>query len=403
MKRILFLGASYFQLLPIKWAVGAGHHVITCDNDPSNPGHRLVAESWNISIRDGAAILEMIRRAGGGRVDAVIAYASDPAAPTAAWLCSELGLSAVAPYESVCTMTYKDQWRKFLMGNGFNCPQVFHFTRGVSDEIAARIPFIVKPCASSGSRGVSVVRNVSELDGAIAAAHSHAHGGGIIFEELIGLDGHQIAGDGFVVDGRLAFWAFANEHFASALGGDSIVPMGESFPWIGAGSSDESRIVAVVNKALALLGFRSGCVNFDIRIYRGRIYLMEIGARAGGNLIGDAILASCGVNLGELVVLSALGEEVEIKNTLRYPEKFIATYMIHAQGAGRFKQLRIFGLDGCRIMSCDMFVKEGDEVFAFDGSHRTIGAMILEFNSRDEMVSAMDNMENYIKVELYED
>lgn len=82
-KKILFLGASAQQMPPIKYAVQQGHYVITCDYLPDNPGHKLADEWYNVSTTDMDAVLALAKRA---KVDGVVAYASDPAAPTQAYV-----------------------------------------------------------------------------------------------------------------------------------------------------------------------------------------------------------------------------------------------------------------------------------------------------------------------------
>jgi len=80
-KRILFLGGSKFQIPPIKYAKEQGHYVITCDYLPDNPGHKYADEYHNISTTDKEAVLKLANKL---KVDGIVAYASDPAAPTQA-------------------------------------------------------------------------------------------------------------------------------------------------------------------------------------------------------------------------------------------------------------------------------------------------------------------------------
>jgi len=77
-KRILFLGASHFQIPPIKYAKQQGHYVITCDYLPENPGHQFADEYHNVSTTDKEAVLKLSEDLG---VDGIVAYASDPASP----------------------------------------------------------------------------------------------------------------------------------------------------------------------------------------------------------------------------------------------------------------------------------------------------------------------------------
>ncbi len=54
-KKILFLGAAPTQIPPLRYALDQGHHVITCDYLPENPGHKLAHESYNVSTTDNTA------------------------------------------------------------------------------------------------------------------------------------------------------------------------------------------------------------------------------------------------------------------------------------------------------------------------------------------------------------
>ena len=47
------------------------------------------------------------------KIDGIVAYASDPAAPTAAYVAEKLNLYT-NPYESVKTLCNKDEFRSFL-------------------------------------------------------------------------------------------------------------------------------------------------------------------------------------------------------------------------------------------------------------------------------------------------
>ena len=97
MKKVLMLGGSLYQVYAIKEAVKMGYYVITCDYLPNNPGHQYAHEYYNVSTTDKEAVYELAKRL---QVDGVVAYASDPAAPTAAYVCEKLGLPT-SPYNSV--------------------------------------------------------------------------------------------------------------------------------------------------------------------------------------------------------------------------------------------------------------------------------------------------------------
>ena len=104
MKKLLMLGGSLYQTYAIKEAKQLGYYVITADYLPSNPGHQFADEYHNISTTDKDAVLRLATEL---KVDGVVAYASDPAAPTAAYVCEKLGLPT-SPYKSVEILSNKD-------------------------------------------------------------------------------------------------------------------------------------------------------------------------------------------------------------------------------------------------------------------------------------------------------
>lgn len=389
--KILFLGASNFQLAAIQYAKKEGHYVVTCDNAPDNIGHKIADEYHNVSTTDMKGVLALAR---GRKVDAVIAYASDPAAPVAAYVGNELGLVS-NPYEAVLTLQRKDLFRKFQKKHGFNHPE-FHISGVLFDTaqykfIHENFPVVIKPVDSSGSKGVTVVRNAREVEAAIDLALSFSPAKMIITEKYVEKDGYQIAGDGFLVEGELVFRCFANEHF-----GGSPVPMGESFPCV-LSEEMQKKVHAEIQRMINLLGMKYGALNFDIRIKGDDIYLMEIGPRAGGNLIPEAIKYATGVDLIKCTVEQSLYyncADLQMKPV----NGFWSTYIVHSQKSGVFLGMTIDKEVRDNIVERRMFVKAGDVVKAFTGSHCTLGAMILKFGNQDEMLRKMDRMYDHIKV-----
>ena len=87
-KRLLMLGGSMQQIPAIKQAKKMGHYVITCDYLPDNPGHQYSDEFYNVSTTDLEGVLALAKRL---KIDGIeVAYASDWAAPTAAYVSEKL-------------------------------------------------------------------------------------------------------------------------------------------------------------------------------------------------------------------------------------------------------------------------------------------------------------------------
>ena len=393
-KKILFLGGSLFQIPPIKYAKEQGHYVISCDYLPDNPGHKFADEFHNVSTTDKDAILKLAKEL---KVDGIVAYASDPAAPTQAYVANKLGLPS-NPYESVEILARKDLFREFLKKHNFLVPKSNSFYRledakNWIDELT--FPIIAKPVDSSGSKGVTKVEKKEDIQNAFEYALTFSREKKIVLEEFFVRDGYQVAGDGFVVNGKLAFRCWANEHFDKLC--NPLVPIGESFPSIMNNYTLE-QAHSETQRLLDLLGIKMGALNFDFHYNKnGDFSFLELGPRNGGNLIPEVIKYATGVDLIKYTVDSALGfdcSDLEMKNT----KGCYSCYMVHSLQNGVVKEIWYSDEIKNNILEENIFVKRGDKVSKFDGSNHTLGTMIMKFESQDEMLEKMDNMEKYLKV-----
>ena len=224
------LGGSIYQTYSIKEAVKLGHYVITCDYLPGNPGHKFAHEYHNVSTTDKEAVLALARDL---KVDGVVAYASDPAAPTAAYVCEKLGLPT-SPFRSVEILSKKHLFRKYLAENGFNVPKANSYTRLEEAEIDLKnfhLPVMVKPVDSSGSKGVNKLTDPSQLKAFFEDALSYSRDKIVLIEEFIVKAGPQISGDAFSVDGKLVFHCLGNEFYSTKVDKD-FAPLGECWPTV---------------------------------------------------------------------------------------------------------------------------------------------------------------------------
>ena len=395
-KRILFLGGSKFQMPPIKYAKEQGHYVITCDYLPDNPGHKYADEYHNVSTTDREEVLELAEKL---KVDGIVAYASDPAAPTQAYVANLMGLPS-NPYEAVEILSRKDYFRAFMEKNGFLVPKSESFDNIGNafdwfDEL--KKPVIVKPVDSSGSKGVTKVYNEEELLHAFTYALEYSRAKMVVIEEFLVRDGYQVAGDGFIVDGKLVFRCWANEHFDKLC--NPFVPIGESFPSIMTEYTLQ-QAQSETQRLLELLHMKHGALNFDFHYNaKGDFSFLELGPRNGGNLIPEVIKYATGVDLVKYTVDSALGFDCsDLK--MKEVDGFYSSYMLHAIEDGIVKEIWYSDEIRNNILEETIFIQPGDEVKKFDGSNHTLGTMIMKFNSQEEMLEKMDNMEKYLKVVL---
>lgn len=398
-KRILLLGGSYFQIPSIEMVKRLGHYAITCDYRPDNPGHALADEYHNISTTDREGVLALARKLD---IDAIVCYLSDPSAPTAAYVAEKMGLPG-QPLEAVETLTHKDRFRAFLATHGFRTPRAFgarslEEARERLDEL--QFPVMVKPTDSCGSKGVTKLADPENFGIAVRHALDYSIEKRFVVEEFVEKDGYQIDGDGFSVNGALAFRCFGNQH-NDLKSPNPYVPSGISFPYT-ADDKVQQSVHDELQRAIRLLGMKTTAYNFEVRMGNDHsVNILEIGPRNGGNLIPQVTLYATGVDMVEYTVRAALGEDCSSLHMVE-PQGFWASYLMHSNTGGIYESVEIdesFRRDN--VVEFGMMVQPGDRIEPFTGAYGTIGAMILRFSSMDEMLKKMDNMGRWVRVKTH--
>ena len=396
MKRVLMLGGSLYQVFAIKEAVRMGYHVITCDYLPDNPGHRYSHEYYNISTTDRDAVFELARRL---KVDGVVAYASDPAAPVAAYVSEKLGLPT-SPYESVEILSNKDLFRKYLQEHGFNSPVAMGFSSYEEANLNKekfRLPVMVKPVDSSGSKGINKLTSWSQLGEYVEDALKYSRSKRIIIEEFIDKQGWQISGDAFSVDGKLVFHCFGNEYY-NLNGKKDFAPIGESWPFM----MDTKYIEVLVQdlqRLITFLGMKSSAYNVEAIVDKsGKVYILELGARSGGSLIPQITKYATGVDMVPYVIKAAVGEDCsDLK--MAPANGCWANYMVHSKSTGKYKDIWFApGFKESHLVEYVTELKTGDMVHEFRDAQDALGEMILKFDDVNQMFEILAKMDNYVKI-----
>jgi biotin carboxylase len=396
MKKILLLGGSAQQIPAIKYANKKGYYTILCDYLSNNPGQHFANKFYCVSTTDKEAVLEVAQKE---RIDGVVTYASDPAAPTAAYVAEEMGLPT-NPYKSVELLTNKDKFRSFLAKHNFNTPKAKGYSsieQAINEIEEFRLPVIIKPVDSSGSKGVSKLTDVTNLKSQIEYALSFSRVKRIIIEEFVEKHGYQVAGDGFSVNGKLVFRCFANDHF-DENGINPFVPISASFPYH-MPKKIHDKIHAELQRLLDLLEMKTGAYNFDILVNENEdVYLMEIGPRNGGNFIPQVVRYATGIDMIDYTIRAAMGEDCSSIQMVE-PKGFWSYYAIHSSKAGILKEIQIKeNVKINHIVKSYLNYKVGDYVPAFTGANGSIGILIMRFDSMEQMLDMMDHSYKWIKV-----
>lgn len=399
-KKILLLGGSAQQIVAIETAKRLGYETVLCDFLSDNPGQHHADHFYLVSTTDKEAVLEVARRE---HVDGVLAYASDPAAPTAAYVAEKLGLPG-NPYASVDILCNKDKFRAFLAEHEFCTPKARGYDR-IADARhdletgMFRFPVMVKPVDSSGSKGVSRIDGTDGVGDMLDYAMSFSRGKRIIVEEFVEKYGYQIAGDGLSIDGKLVFRYFANDHFNPKCV-NPFVPIAASFPYH-MPFEVQDKVHETIQRLLTLLDMKTTTYNFDMRIDKDyNVYLMEVAPRDGGNYIPDVIRYATGVDLVECAVKAAMNEAIDV-SSFGAGHGYWSYYAVHSTEDGILERVEIDpSVEKANIVENHILKKPGDAISAFTGANTTLGILLMRFDSMEQMLHMMDHSEEWIRVFL---
>ncbi|MGE7689369.1 ATP-grasp domain-containing protein [Lysinibacillus sp. NPDC097214] len=396
MKKLLMLGGAHSQVPAIKAAKEMGHYVIICDYLIGNPGRKYAHEYHNVSITDKEAVLSLAKSL---KIDGIVSYESEAGAPTAAFVAEKLGLSS-HPFKSVEILSNKDMFKEFLKENNFNVPKAKGYDsleEAKADFHQYKMPVMVKPVDSSGSRGVSKIDTIELLQEKAEYALSFSRAKRFIVEEYIKKNGYQVGGDGFSVNGRLVFRSFSNEHFHSNPI-NPFVPIGSSWQ-CNMPEHIQNKIHDEIQRVLNLLNMKTGAYNFDILVDdKENVYLIEIAARNGGDWIPQVIKYATGIDMIEYTINAALGGNCSDLSMID-PEGYWSCYVVNSHKSGIFKEVVIDDeIMKNNIVEYEILVNPGEAIHAFTGSNNKLGTMIMEFSSKGEMLDKMDNMPKWVNV-----
>ena len=397
-KKILLLGGSAQQVIAIEAAKHLGYYTILCDYLPDNPGQYEADQFYLISTTDKDAVLEIAHKE---KIEGVLAYASDPAAPTAAYVAEKLELPG-NPFESVEILCNKDRFRKFLLENGFSVPNAKGYSLAidaVKEKDGFEYPIIIKPVDSSGSKGATVLDTEDGLYEALNFAFSFSRSHRIIIEHYIEKKHpYLIGGDIFIIDGKIVLWGLLNCH--RDVNVNPLVPVGKSYP-LQLGENDIKNVKHTLSSMVEKLGIRNGSMNVELVVDKDdHVWPIDVGPRSGGNMIPDLLGDMFGVNIAEMSIEAAMG--TEIKGNICEPNGFYATHNLHSNRNGRYKGISFSPEIEPYIYRKCLYKKQGDVVEYFDNAAKCLGIVFFKFPDEDVMKSVLEHINELITIELLE-
>lgn len=371
MNKIVIIGANDFQKPLIQKAGQMGYETHVFAWREGAVGAEDADYFYEISITEKEKILEKCREI---KPDAVATIGSDLANITVQYLAEKLGLPGNSR-ECIRNTTNKAAMRQALSEAGIPVP--FFETASEGERILPPSwPVIVKPTDRSGSRAVTKVERMEELEEAIKAAVAQAFEKKAIVEEYISGAEYSVETISFRGEHRcLAItrkFTTGEPHYIE-VGHLQPAPLTEEM---------EEKVKENVFRALDALKVEFGAGHSELRIdSKGNIRIIEIGSRMGGDCIGsDLVPLSCGEDFTAMVIDTAAGREP------RFAEKPLSMvsavrFIMNERDLGHLEKLKAEHPGNIRKIVLEGEVKEAQ--IADSGSRP--GFYILQAESQEKM------------------
>lgn len=397
MKNILVVPGGQWQVPIVKKIQSMGYNVIAVNPYKDSPTFAFSDTCIQSDIFKQDNYLEQVRAM---QPVAVLSDECDIATELVADLANKLGVrSQTVPMAQL--YTNKVKMREFLQKHNLPCPafQICHSLDEAMDFYRRlNRQMIIKPIDSNSSHGVFTINNENELlqhfDEALSFSRMDK---AVICEQYI--HGTEFTVDGIKTEhGHTCLAISEKKHYEYNENVAYELFFSHDNP-----NYDYNRLREINDSYVNLSGLPFGLTHAEYKYEDGEFYLIEIGARGGGNLISAEIVpCMSGYDNYETLIKMALGEPVEkvpavdekLKNRCAVLEFF------DAPGNGG-RVTRIEGEDFLKnnpnILSYQFNFKEGDAILPAVCDTARIGFYIAYAESRQEMLDLMQEIKEKVQ------
>lgn len=398
MNQIIVIAGTQWQIPLIKKLKERGYQVICFNLLLDSPAFQYADDNRVVDILDYEACLKYAKEL---NPMAVMSDECDIAVPTVAYLSEKLNLRTIG-YEMAELYTNKYKMRLFCQKHNLCTPQFYKCSSiemGIKNFIESGTKMIMKPLDSNSSRGVYTINSKEDIRNYFEKTVQFSKGEkSVLLEEYI--DGTEFTVDGIMTDHGHVSLAISkkkhynyNENIASSL----------YFSHKDA-DYDYEELKRVNDQYVNLSGLSFGLTHAEYKFKDGRFYLIEIGARGGGNLISAKIVPLLsGVDNYEYLIDESIGvhydKNIAIKNNYKARCAVLQFFDTEVR-EGTVKEIKgdYYLKDNPRILDYCIYCNIGDKISEADNDSKRIGYYIAYGENERELQQIIDNVNKYFKI-----
>lgn len=395
MKKIMVLAAGLLQIDVIEKAKSMGYYVLAVDGNPKAPGFNVADKAICADIVNEETMLKIARDE---HVDGVIHPCSEVSMAVMGRINDELGLSGISREQAICATN------KHLMRKAFekgNAPSPKSILAQDAEDAWSRLQnefdtdAILKPSRNSGSRGIAKVsRNMDKgdfiraYDEALSESRDHS----VLIEQFI--EGPEFSIEMIVWRGDIHVLTVTDK---KTTGAPHFVELGHNQPSCFSATDVETLKAAAVAGVRAL-GVNNCACHAEAKLMNGKAYLMEVGARLGGDFISTELThLSTGIDMVAAAIDVALGVEPDL-SAKEEPKGVCIRYFCPKPG----KLVSISNtevLNNPHVYLWEIYPKEGDVIPAVTSSLCRSGHVIVTEKTPQKAIELAERLIESVKFE----
>lgn len=399
---IIVLAGTTWQIPLVKKIKEEGYSPIVFNLLQDSPAFQYADDYRIVDILDYEICLKNAKEY---TPQAIMSDECDIATPTIAYLSSQLGLNSIG-MEMAELYTNKYKMRLFGEKHHLATPKFLKCYTveeaiGFYQKIGKKM--IIKPMDSNSSRGVYTINSERDIhkcfDKSLAFSRVERC---VILEEYI--EGTEFTVDGIKTDkGHVSLAISEKRHYSY----NENIACSLYFSYDNS-NYDYDELRRVNDLFVELSGLPFGLTHAEYKYSDGKFYLIEIGARGGGNLISAKIVpVLSGVDNYNYLINKTLGQETEEDITISDKYKSRCAILQFFDTAGKEGVVKeIKGeefLKSCeRIMEYSIYCEVGERVFRAADDSKRIGYYIAYGEDEQELEDTIKKINENFEIVLEE-
>lgn len=394
-KRLLVLAAGILQVPVIKKAKDMGIYVIAADGDANAVGLQYADKAVVVNITSEEDVLRVAREE---RIDGVIHPCSEVSMNVMGRLNEELGLSGITKLQAI-RATNKHLMREAFERGNAPSPKSFCFedANKAWKCFCKELPKdgILKPSRNSGSRGIAKIqKGLSEVQFVelFNRAKEKSRDKSVMLEQFV--EGPEFSVEIIAWNGEVNVLTVTDKKTTEA---PYFVELGHNqpscFPQYTVDSIKDAAVAGV--KAL---GVMNCACHAEVKVQNGEAYIMEIGARLGGDFISTELThLSTGVDMVAAAINCALGIAPCLEPS---EEKYGVCIRYFCPKPGKLVSIQNTEvLDDSRVYLWEIYHKEGDMIPEVTSSLCRSGHVIVTEETPQKAIALAERLINEVKME----